>query len=81
MVRVKTAVDWTGVAVALDAVKVGLGWMVSAGVRVNCIIGKVVGRPVVGVGTVGSGGVVDPLPWQAASRHTSPIQDRACPLR
>ena len=46
---------------ALGVVAVGLGWSVAAGVRVNCIIGKLVGRFVVGVGTVGSGGVADPL--------------------
>jgi len=61
MVRVKTAADWIGVAVALGVVAVGLGWTVGASVRVNLITGKLIGRPVVGVGTARPDGVADPL--------------------
>jgi hypothetical protein len=61
MVSVKTAAGWTGVAVALSTVNVGLGWIACVGTRVGCTTGKLVGRQVGDVGTVGSGGVADPL--------------------
>jgi len=77
MVSVKAAAGWTGVAAAPSTVSVGLGWTACVGARVGCTTGKLVGRPVGGMGAVRPGVAGHPLFWHAAARNTSQIQDTA----